>query len=256
MKFSAFIKLMISISALLACASYAQTKQAYTMKDLQVLANQQAWRELAEHLGDITPTGRNKEWEQLAEKAALGVLQDSDSKLKPDAGIVASDDLLSRFPGLKKSKEFMTKRAEIGLQSFARCFSYQYYFAECNKQLKKFIASDAGNLDLAFKAGKLVRLNMSHWSALPYFRSGLAQKNESRNCQDEDVQLAVLSGLRLPKDYRESIEDAGTIAAQLCWNELKSALLAELKSGNSYFKENSCGFLKTKAPTEANQACK
>src|SRR5687768_5770635 len=85
----------------------------YELADLKALEKQQSWAELVEHLGDVLPSKRDKDWEGLAERAGASWLGTFDLK-KPEtaeAPIDASDELIKRFPFLKQSRVFMTKRA-------------------------------------------------------------------------------------------------------------------------------------------------
>src|SRR5262245_4245636 len=86
----------------------------YEMADLKALEKQQSWAELVDHLGDILPSKRDKEWEGLAERGAVAWLGTFELK-KPEtaeAPIDAADSLAKRYPFLKQSKAFMGKRAE------------------------------------------------------------------------------------------------------------------------------------------------
>ncbi len=223
----------------------AQSK-AYTMKDLQALANKGAWRELAEHLGDIAPARRDKTWEQLAEKTALGVLDLSIKEQNVLEGYYYAEALLDRFPSLKKSVKVMTKRGDVGLQAHAWCFQNSYDIEYCNKSLNTFVLKDAKNLDLAFRAGKLVRLNANHYAAAPYFRMALVTPSVTRKCDDEDVILTVIAGLGLPSDYAW-FKDTTTIVNGQCFDALKMPILKEIKSNaGGYFKNNACAIMTAK----------
>lgn len=239
--------------------AYAQTRR-YTMADLQSLANKQSWQELADHLGDIAPVNRNKAWERLVEQTAIGTLESSVTQQRPLDGIMFAEHLLGRYPVLKGSRPFMDKRGEIGLKAFERCFADRWSSEHCGKELRSFVAADPANLDLAFNAGKLARLNLRHWFAAPFFQSGLAKVSTTRTCGDEDVKLSVLSALVLPAhdNYQPFIDASVAIAADLCWSTLQSTLMETLKEKNSYFIANSCAFLKVKngVDPQVADACK
>ena len=183
---------------ILCCAATRAADQSYSMTDLKTLADQSAWSELAAHLEDIRPADRSAEWHKVLEQTATGLLDQDGSTDDGYSAFSTSENLLTRFPKLKTNKTFMAKRADAGLKAFAVCFQNNYGADQCLQDMTKFVKSDAGNLDLAFKAGKLARLNLKHWAAAPFFASALNEPNNDRRCDDEDVALAVMSGLALP----------------------------------------------------------
>ncbi len=243
----------------LALDATAQQRR-YTMKDLDALAAGKSWIELAEHLDDIAPASRNKAWEQLAERAGIGLLEGSVAQQRPLEGIMTSEHLLRRYGHLQRSRSFMDKRAEVGLKSFEGCFADRWSAEHCGKELRTFVAADPDNRDLAFKAGKLARLNMRDWFAAPFFKAGLVKESASRSCSDEDVKLATMAALVLPDhdNYRPFIDAGVSIARDLCWAPLQNALMTQLKENNSYFAANSCAFLKAKSSADpaVAAACK
>ncbi|NJK62624.1 MAG: hypothetical protein HC921_08035 [Synechococcaceae cyanobacterium SM2_3_1] len=229
---------------------------AYTLEDLQALAESQSWLELAEHLGDVPPSQRDQSWSQIAEQTTLGILETS---LKQEAiidGFLIGETLVTSYPSLKDSPEVMSLRAEIGLQAHEQCLQESFYDTSyCRESLTTLVQGDPQNLDLAFAAGKLVRLHANHWVAIPYFRQALATPSDSRPCGDEDIALALVSGLSLPASSTEIIDDSLAIAGGSCWETLKSVLLTELQADNPYFRENTCPLLQSKqALDESTQA--
>jgi hypothetical protein len=226
--------------------AFAQAAKPYTMKDLQALVSKSAWRELADHLADIPPAKRDKTWDQIVEKTALGLMDASLKEQNVYEGYGYAEALIDRFPNLKKSVPVMTKRGDIGLKAHSWCFQNSYDADFCNKSLTTFVLKDAKNLDLIFRAGKLVRLNANHAAATPYFKLSLVTPSAFRKCADEDVVLAVVSGLALPTDY-PFFKDATAIVNGACFNDLKAPLLTELKKNEGgYFKDNACAIFQAK----------
>jgi hypothetical protein len=161
-------------------------------------------------------------------------------------GYYYAEALLDRYPVIKKSAKVMSKRGDVGLTVHGWCFRNSYDIDYCNKSLMTFISKDPQNLDLAFKAGKLVRLNANHYVAAPYFRRALVTPGTTRKCTDEDVLLTVMAGLGLPSDYA-LFKDTLVIVNGACFNELKSPILAEIKKNEGgYFKDNACAALAAK----------
>jgi hypothetical protein len=235
------------LSLAIAIPAMAQAK-SYNLRDLQALAASQNWRELSEHLDDISPSKRDQNWQAIAQKTALGIFSEAAKQSNLQESLSLGEALLKRYPAIKSDRAVMTKRAEVGLKAYEQCFSQPYNTDECNSSFKTFINNDPTNSDLAFRAGKLVRLNAKHWVALPYFRQALANPSPqiSRQCNDPDLKLALISGLNLPESYEAILQDTRAIAAGTCWNDLRPTLTSELKNGNSYFKANFCPILRRK----------
>jgi hypothetical protein len=249
------MKYFLAILIVLCCAATRAADRSYSMKDLKALADQSAWSELAAHLEDIRPADRGPEWNKILEQTATGLLDQDGSTDDAYSAFSTSENLLTRFPKLKTNKTFMTKRADAGLKAFAVCFQNNYGADQCLQDMTKFVKSDTSNLDLAFKAGKLARLNLKHWAAAPFFASALTEPNNDRRCDDEDVALAVLSGLSLPNSgYEPQFGASVKLASKLCWKELKAPLAEQIASNGEYFRENTCGVFKTQNALEGEVA--
>jgi hypothetical protein len=105
----------------------------------------------------------------------------------------------------------------------------------CLAGLRTFVKAHPAE---AFAAGKSVRLNFSHWVALAFF-DGPLTKPTPQQCGDEDVQLAVVSGLALPAEDPNA-KIARRVAAGPCWGTLQPKLLAEFADGGAYYEANTC----------------
>jgi hypothetical protein len=240
------MKLHYLLTLLTCCYHVSDAAEAYSIKDLRTLADQGAWSELATHLEDIKPADRGPEWNKVLEQTATGLLDQESSTEDANSALSISEGLLARFPKLKTNKPFMAKRADSGLKAFSVCFQNNYGADQCLQDMTKFVKNDAANLDLAFKAGKLARLNLKHWAAAPFFASALTEPSQDRRCDDEDVALAVMSGLGLPNSgYEPQFGASVKLASQLCWKELKAPLAEQIASNGEYFRENTCWVFKT-----------
>jgi hypothetical protein len=250
------MKLRFLLLMTICCFQFAgAADRAYSMKDLRALADQGAWSELASHLEDIRPADRGADWNKVLELTATGLLDQESSGNDAYSALSTSEGLLARFPKLKTHKTFMTKRADVGLKAFAVCFQDGYGADQCLQDLTKFVKNEPSNLDLAFKAGKLARLNLKHWAAAPFFANALVEPSKDRRCDDEDVALAVMSGLGLPSTgYEPQYGASVKLASQLCWKELKGALTEQIASNGEYFRENTCGVFKAKNALEGEVA--
>lgn len=229
-------------------------KKPYTLADLKTLVSQKSYKEAVAHLGDVSPSERNADWQATAADAAAGYI-----------GGLSNDNLVTKvleiekvdgeFPVILKSPKYTKVRAEVGLKAYQGCFANSYWIDECLDHAYKFIDADATNTELAFKMGKLVRLNAKHWASLRYFKKALTGKATKAMCADEDVKLAVLSGLALPSSY-DALPIAKEVAQGTCWENLKKPIVDAFNedSENGYVRTNACAFLKAKKALSAEQA--
>ena len=215
----------------------------YTLADLRVLAQQSAWRELADHIEDVPPSARDAEWTAIAQRAALGVLADR-SQRGPAEGIVVAHALLARYPALRASKDFMAKRAEIGREAFARCFDDHFEAERCAAEIAPFALASPDDRVLAFRLGKLVPPRVRGWYAVPAFAIAIDKKGDAR-CNDADVKRAVISGLGLPKSGHEDVvAESVALASSICSAELRAAVRDGMDGVARDYLVNTCPFMK------------
>jgi hypothetical protein len=126
------------------------------------------------------------------------------------------------------------------LDEFSRCARESYSGETCLEGLKAFAKK---NPMLGFQAGKLARLNYTHWVALDFFEPALGKKPSAEQCKDEDVSMAVVSGLALPPEY-PGFATAQRVASGPCAATLKPALDKALLAENpgSYYYNNVCAW--------------
>jgi hypothetical protein len=249
------MKHLIALAGLLFVSSTALAdKKPYTLADLKSLVQAKSYKEAVDHLTDVAPSDRNADWQDVAATAAAGYV----GGLKDDnlvTKVLEIEKVDQDHPVILKSPKYTKIRAEIGLKAYGACMANSYWIDECLQHATKFLEGDAGNLDLAFKMAKVVRLNANHHVAVPYFKRALAGKNNATYCKDDDLKLAVVSGLALPKDY-DNAAGAREIASGPCWDALKKPILEAFNadSDGGYTKQNTCDFLKAKKVLTADQA--
>lgn len=250
MKHIALALLGVMASSSLASAD----KKPYTLADLKTLVSQKSFKEAVEHLSDVAPSERTADWQAVAADAAAGYI----GSLKDDnlvTKVLEIERVDGEYPVILKSTKYTKVRGEVGLKAYKGCFENSYWIEECLDHAYKFIEADADNTELAFKMGKLVRLNAKHWAALRYFKKALTAKNTKAMCADEDIKLAVLSGLALPSSY-DALPIAKEVAQGACWDNLKKPILEAFNedSENGYVRTNACALLKAKKALNAEQA--
>jgi len=122
------------------------------------------------------------------------------------------------------------------LDDYSTCQAQSYSGGWCHEALRDWVKKHPGD---AFKAGKLTRLNMNHWAAVPFFAQAFEKK--AGQCNDEDVKLSLASAFGLPADreYQPVINQAKSIVFNSCSKELSEYLESWVNNG-SYEKQNLC----------------
>lgn len=92
-----------------------------------------------------------------------------------------------------------------------------------------------------FAIAKRTRLQFKHWAALQFFEPALGKSPTAAQCADEDLSLAVVSGLALPDSYKE-LATAKAIFGGACFPALRPTIEKEIvgKSGAGYIAQNAC----------------
>jgi hypothetical protein len=230
---------------------YARSLKAkgptYSMTDLQALEKKGSWEELLGHAEDVAPAQRSAAWEKMVEKAAIGYLEQLSGVAAAYDAVFTSQSLAKRYPHLLKSQDFMTKRGEAGKKASENCLRDAYRGQHCVDMMKDFLKTSNTAPEVGFAFGKIARKTQNHYVAVPFFKWALDQKKDAAMCGDDDLRMAVVSGLGLPPDY-ENADGARHIAANVCWDNLKDAIRKELVEGGSsgYYRDNTCAVMKAK----------
>lgn len=143
--------------------------------------------------------------------------------------------------------EINEKKGTVTISSvadFARCQEAIGDGDACLDGLSAYVKAHPAE---AFPAGKQVRLQFNHWVALRFFELAIAKASDAQ-CADEDLSMALVSGLALPPDS-PGHKSALTVAKSRCWSALQPKLVKELADSNTYYRDNTCPLLKEKGVT-------
>ena len=148
------------------------------------------------------------------------------------------------LPAILKSLKYLTARADAAGPAFNACFD-RGDFQQCRDNALVFVDNDPKNAKATLDVAKAVRRGMSHFGAVPFFKRALAAGKPATVCADEDLALAVVSGLGLDaKDERLAESQAiGTT----CWKNVKDSVIKELLSDSNKkgrFHDNACALAK------------
>ena len=159
------INALAIIFTILLCAK-ASAVQIYTMKDLNVLYEQKAYKEYLAHALDIRPSLRNKKWRELTTKMASDYVSSLINKGVSTYNGFKYIENLTNIPILKKDDFFQLKRTQYAYSYFKSCTK-----ETCRKEFKEFWRTAKHYPDYDFKFYELFRLKDSRTTnyILPYF---------------------------------------------------------------------------------------
>ncbi len=223
-------------------AAAAQPKQpGTTIEDLDALAAAQDWAELHDRLTGIAPAARDAHWNSLVEQAALGELA---AQTLPGGSaaerFAALERYYPKFAALGRSDKFLSLRAKVGLEAFARCFAERNDAVKCRNDLERFVHAGPVTAELAIGAAHLIGVKFNRQIAPLFYELGVDAPGGQAICTDSDLQYDLIQALELPPDYREAA--AGRTVAEKCWDSVKSAVAANLAktAGDGYYLHNAC----------------
>jgi hypothetical protein len=247
------MKQTLALAALLISSlALADHDKKYTLADLKALVEQKSYQEAIEHLADVAPSERNADWQDVAGKAAVGLLDgapDAITKLQYMIGIE------QQYPAVMKSPKYVAARTEAAGPAFNACFD-QGDFMTCKDYAKKFVDADPTNGKLTLSVAKAVRHGMSSYSATPFFKKAIAANKQSSICKDEDLEIAVIASMGLP-EKDELYNDGRAILKDSCFAELKKPALEELaKEESGYYHDNVCALMTEKKENVAKLCAK
>jgi len=240
---------MKHLLALAALAAFATTAHAddkkYMMADLKALIEQKGYQEAIEHMKDISPSERKAEWIDIAGTAGAGIVTGApDAQTKLGFMVQVEKDL----PAILKSPKYLTARADAAGAAFNECFDHGD-FQQCRDYALVFVDNDPKNAKATLDVAKAVRRGMSHFASVPFFKRALAAGKPATVCADEDLALAVVSGLGLDKADAK-LADTQALGTT-CWKNVKDSVIKELLSDSGKkgrYHDNAC------ALAQANKA--
>lgn len=132
------------------------------------------------------------------------------------------------------------------LADFDKCAANNRYdTGVCLEPLQRYAKAHPKEL---FAIGKRARLNFTHWAALQFFEPALGKSPAAAQCADEDVGLAIISGLSMPADAAPN-----AIARRLlngaCFSAVRAVVEKEITSakGEGYLSQHACPIFANKS---------
>ncbi len=124
------------------------------------------------------------------------------------------------------------------LADFDKCAARNSYdTGACMELLQKYAKAHPKEL---FAIGKRARLQFTHWAALQFFEPALGATPAAAQCADEDVGLAIISGLSMPDPIPNGM--ARRLLSGACFASVRNAVEKEIVSSNGegYLPQYAC----------------
>jgi hypothetical protein len=144
--------------------------------------------------------------------------------------------LMAGFTGAAFARDPIVFKSLADLDKCAANNSYDT--GVCLEALQKYAKSHPKE---SFAIGKRARLQFKHWVALQFFEPALGASPTAAQCADEDVSLAIVSGLSMPSDAAPN-GIARRLLGGKCFSSVRIMVEKEIASGNGegYLPQHAC----------------
>jgi hypothetical protein len=144
--------------------------------------------------------------------------------------------LMAGFTGAAFGRDPIVFKSLADLDTCAANNSYDT--GVCLEPLQKYAKSHPKE---SFAIGKRARLQFRHWVALQFFEPALGASPTPAQCADEDVSLAIVSGLSMPSDAAPN-GIARRLFGGKCFSSVRIMVEKEIASANGegYLPQHAC----------------
>jgi hypothetical protein len=145
----------------------------------------------------------------------------------------------SMLTGLSMSAFAQERMVFKSLADLDKCAANNSYdTGYCLEPLQKYAKTHPKEL---FAIGKRARLQFKHWAALQFFEPALGASPAAAKCADEDVSLAIVSGLSQPAENAPN-GIARRLLSGACFPSVRAAVEKEIVSSNGegYLPQHAC----------------
>ena len=147
---------------------------------------------------------------------------------------VSSASMLMGLPTVAQDRMVFKSLADLDKCAANNSYDTGY----CLEPLQKYAKTHPKEL---FAIGKRARLQFIHWAALQFFEPALGAAPTAAQCADEDVSLAIVSGLSMPADNPPN-GIARRLLSGKCFDSVRAAVEKEIVSANGagYLPQHGC----------------
>lgn len=236
----------------------------YTMKDLKALIDQKGYREVLQHLDDVSPSERNQDWIDIAGTAAGQYIGSASDEQK--LGLMQAIE--KQYPVVVKSQAYSKARLDAIPAAFSKCYAEaggswgdrderMKGYDECIEVGQKFIDSEPNNPALPLALARATARTSIPFKSISQFKIAVAAAGKSGQtvCKEPGIPKGILNALHFATGKLRT--DTSELAAT-CWSMVKPPLVAEVKKADhGSFKTNACAIMAGQKDYSADdkQAC-
>lgn len=186
-----YLRVLFVLSSLtLCCQALADSEIRYTIEELKSLSEQGLNRELLDHLLDVSPSKRGRDWYDLATSATSGVISANRELGLHADNLQVANRVVEVMPFLLTQSDIMMPLVESVLLSQPDCLSG--YSTECLSLLIPLLSKQAKGPQIA---AELMQRTASLEGLKPlqfiYLYEIAARSQNGSVCQDDRLQQAV-----------------------------------------------------------------
>jgi len=242
---------ILAAGLLVMVSTVALADRTTSMADLRALIDQKAYEEAISRLGDIAPTDRNADWQDLAAKAAVGLINGEKDGANKLAFVLRID---SMYPTLGQNAGYATLRAEVATKNYPACFDAHHsrygrhdYGKDCVEMGAKLIDGDASNAKLTLTLAKAAYHQLKDeesFKTVVLFKRAVDAAKGGAACKDADTWAATQRAMGGPadSDHAKAAHDIATA----CWSELRKSYLDWIVGTKGAWRTNGCVVMKEK----------
>lgn len=187
-----FIVLVLFFSINFKC--FAAYNLNYSIKDLQILAKENEYKEFFAHFKDVKPSERDAYWRKLVDEVSISFLQNIDSKPKITKTDIDNIDQLFSHPVISKNEKFKNLRLKIGLKYFDKLFSENN--TNNADELLQFWLKETSFADYAYQFGLLsTKINASIDTQWHFYSKAFNGAQSHRYCNTEHAAQIIIQKL-------------------------------------------------------------
>jgi hypothetical protein len=172
-------------------------RDLYSLADLEVLVQEEGYREFFAHALDIRPSQRQDAWRGMVAKMAEGFSNRVLQKSEIDRQDFQKIEEIYSWPSLKSNDVFKLRRREIGLKYLKSCLKGS---PPCWKEIKSFWEQDKLDAETAYRLAELTTgLEGSPLPTWNFLEISLKSPLSEFYCQKDFVMKALWGKLEM--DY-------------------------------------------------------
>jgi hypothetical protein len=222
----------------------------YSMKDLEVLEQQNNYEEFLKHARDIRPSLRKKQWTEMVHTMATGYVDFKLSKKIIDDQTFQYIENLVLWPSLRNDEFFIVKRSRYGLLYLTQCIDKKESKSQCLAALHTFWHSGKQTPDLAWSLSQLLKKANSKADLWMFTKIIIKSDVSEFYCQRPFVQYQIFDKLResLKTDVKKklTLSIIDKMMNKSCWKKLEPSFKDSLFSDEPLVRKVSYNLLDAK----------